>query len=174
MTTQLSRWKQHGLWMATLLAAIVVLGGLGLLNLRRAQASALAQAFPAHCAGTYLIQEGSGTQSLWSLEKDGMMLGASSAQAAFNFSNQQGTWEKNGADGVKAVLLDFSFDASGALINVGRIDIALNTVGGGCDNVAGSFTLRFYEPGEDPLDPGSDTGQPISDTFSGRRVTVLP
>lgn len=174
MTTQLFRWKQHGLFMAILLAAIVALGGLGLLNLRTAQANALAQAFPASCAGTYLIQEGSGAQSLWSLEKDGVMLGTSSAQAAFNFTNQQGTWEMNGAAGVKAVLLDFSFDANGALINTGRVDIRLHTVGNGCANVAGQFTLRFFEPGEDPLNPGSDTGQPISDTFTGRRVTVLP
>jgi len=174
MTTRFYRWQQHGLWMATLLAALVGLGSLGLLNLRSAQASAPAQPFPASCAGTYLIQEGSGTQSLWSLEKDGVMLGTSSAQASFNFTNQQGTWEKNGANGIKAVLLDFSFDANGALINTGRIDIQLHTVGDGCANVAGQFMLRFYEPGEDPLNPGSDTGQPISDTFTGRRVTVLP
>jgi hypothetical protein len=157
-----------------LLAAIVVVGSLGLLNLRTAWASAAVQAFPANCAGTYLIQEGSGSQSLWSLEKDGVMLGTSSSQAAFNFTNQQGTWEQNGAEGVKAVLLDFSFDANGALINTGRVDIQLHTIGNGCANVAGEFTLRFFEPGEDPLDPASDTGQPISDTFTGRRVTVLP
>lgn len=172
MNTPPSRRQQHSLFMATLLGAIVVLGGLGLLNLRTAQASASAQAFPASCAGTYLIQEGSGTQSLWSLEKDGVMLGASSAQAAFNFTHQQGTWEMNGEAGVKAVLLDFSFDANGALINTGRVDIQLHTVGNGCANVAGQFTLRFYEAGEDPLNPGSDTGQPISDTFSGRRLKI--
>jgi hypothetical protein len=70
------------------------------------------------------------------------------------------------------VLLDFSFDVGGALINVGRVDIALHTVGGGCDSVAGNFTLRFFETGEDPLDPASDSGQPIADTFTRHRVGV--
>ncbi|MEZ4868831.1 MAG: hypothetical protein R3C14_46330 [Caldilineaceae bacterium] len=172
MITRFYRWQQHRLVVTTLLVAVVVLGGLGLLNLRTAEASAPMQAFPANCAGTYLIQEGSGAQSLWSLEKDGVMLGTSSAQAAFNFTNQQGTWEKNGAQGVKAVLLDFSFDANSALLNTGRVDIQLHTADNGCTNVAGQFTLRFYEAGEDPLNPGSDTGQPISDTFTGRRVKI--
>lgn len=154
------------------LVAAVVVAALGLLTLRTAQASPAGQAFPTSCAGTYLIQEGSGTRSLWTLEKDGTFVGTSSAQRAFNFSDQQGSWERDGANGVKAVLLDFSFDAGGAAINVGRIDISLNTAGNGCDNVAGSFTLRFFEAGEDPLDPASDTGAPISDTFTGRRVSV--
>jgi hypothetical protein len=128
--------------------------------------------FPRSCAGTYLIQEGSGTTSLWTLEADGVFLATSSAQELFNFSDQQGVWDKDGGAGAKAVILDFSFDGSGALINVGRIDISLHTVGQGCANIAGSFALRFFESGEDPLDPSTDTGTPITDTFTGRRLTV--
>jgi len=55
---------------------------------------------------------------------------------------------------------------------LGRVDISLHTVGQGCSNIAGTFSLRFFEAGEDPLDPGTDTGTPISDTFTGRRLTV--
>ena len=32
----------------------------------------------------------------------------------------------------------------------------------------------FFEAGEDPLNPASDTGQPITETFTGRRVRVSP
>lgn len=134
--------------------------------------SLLAGSFPSNCAGTYLIQEGGGAQSLWTLEADGIFLGTSSSQEAFHFTNQQGVWEKDGNDGAKAVQLDFSFDGSGALINVGRIDISLHTVGQGCGNIAGTFSLRFFEAGEDPLNPATDTGTPITDTFTGRRLTV--
>jgi hypothetical protein len=131
-----------------------------------------AESFSRNCAGTYLIQEGSGTQSLWTLEADGAFLGTSSAQQLFNFTNQQGVWEKDGNDGVKAVQLDFTFDGGGALLSVGRVDISLHTVGQGCSNIAGTFSLRFFEAGEDPLNPGTDTGTPITDTFTGRRLTV--
>jgi hypothetical protein len=131
-----------------------------------------ASGFPRSCAGTYLIQEGSGTKSLWTLEADGVFLATSSAQPSFNFSNQQGVWDKDGNQGAKAALLDFSFDGSGTLINIGRVDIALHTVGDGCANVAGTISLRFFEAGEDPLNPGTDTGSAITDTFTGRRLTL--
>ena len=128
--------------------------------------------FPRSCAGTYLIQEGSGTKSLWTLGADGVFLGTSSAQPSFNFSNQQGVWDNDGDHGAKAVILDFSFDSPGTLINIGRVDIALHTVGDGCANVAGTLSLRFFEAGEDPLHPSTDTGSAIPDTFTGRRLTL--
>ena len=106
------------------------------------------------------------------MEADGVFLGTSSAQPSFNFSNQQGVWDKDGNQGAKAVILDFSFDGSGALINIGRVDIALHTVGDGCANVAGTISLRFFTGGEDPLDPSTDTGSAITDTFTGRRLTL--
>ncbi len=135
-------------------------------------ATLLANDFPGNCAGTYLIQEGSGAQSLWTFGKDGSFLGTSSTQRVFNFSSQQGVWENNGSGDAKAVFLDFSFDASGVLLNIGRVDIVVHTVGHGCANIAGSFSLRFFEAGEDPLNPGSDTGTPITDIFTGRLLTV--
>jgi len=137
-------------------------------------ATLLASGFPENCAGTYLNQEGSGAQSIWTFGKDGSFLGTSSTQRAFNFSSQQGVWENDGSGDAKAVFLDFSFDAGGALLNIGRVDIVLHTVGQGCANIAGSFSLRFFEAGEDPLNPASDTGTPITDTFTGRRLTVAP
>ena len=85
-------------------------------------------------------------------------------------------WERDGDQGVKAVWLNFSFDpASGEVIGVARRDITLHTVGRGCDNVAGTSTLRFFEAGkEDPLNPASDTEEPVIQPFTGRRVSVSP
>ena len=135
-------------------------------------AALLADGFPKDCAGTYLNQEGSGAQSIWTLGADGSFLGESSTQETFNFSGQQGTWESDGSGGAKGVFLDFSFDAGGALLNIGRVDVVFHRVGHDCAKIAGSFSLRFFEAGEDPLNPASDTGTPITDTFTGRRLTV--
>jgi hypothetical protein len=148
---------------STVLFALLLIGS---------SATLLADGFPERCAGTYLNQEGSGAKSIWTLGEDGSFLGTSSTQKVFNFSDQQGVWENDGSGGAKGVFLDFSFDASGALLNIGRVDIVFHTVGSGCAKIAGSFTLRFFPPGEDPLDLSSFTGTPITDTFTGRRLTV--
>ena len=115
-----------------------------------------------------------GAPSTWVLEKTAGSSASTRFSAAANFSDQQGAWEQDGNQGIKGVRLDFAFHASGALINIGRNDITMQTVGSGCDNVAGTITLRFFEAGEDPLNPASDTGQPITGTFTGRRVRVSP
>lgn len=161
----------RGLLPVTGLTAALVAAALSMLSPR----VAVAQAFPQSCVGTYLItDDGTGVPSTWVLEKSGGFLGIDSFQRGGNFSDQQGAWEQDGNQGIKGVLLDFDFDASGALISIGRNDITMHTVGSGCDNVAGTITLRFFEAGEDPLNPASDTGQPITETFTGRRVRVSP
>jgi len=130
-----------------------------------------AQAFPAHCAGTYLIEEDGGAMDFWTFAADGSFFGTTSTQELFHFSNQQGSWKKTGDDGARGVLLAFVWDDDDTLLTVARIDLAWQTVGAGCDRIAGSLVVRTFEAGEDPLDPGTDTGDPIaSDTFSGRRV----
>jgi hypothetical protein len=144
--------------------------GFALLLLGSAVALNAAEGSPRFCAGTYLIQQASGPQSLWTFDPDGAFLGTSSAQPLFHFSNQQGAWTEND-QGAQGVLLDFSFDASGNLINVARVDASLHTVGDGCGNIAGSFSLRFCTAGEDPLNP-STCGAPTTDTFTGRRLIV--
>lgn len=145
----------------TLGFALLLLGSAVALN---------AEGFQRFCAGTYLIQQASGPQSLWTFDPDGAFLGTSSAQPQFHFSNQQGAWNENDR-GAQGVLLDFSFDSSGNLINVGRVDASFHAVGDGCNNIAGSFSLRFCTAGEDPLNP-STCGAPTTDTFTGRRLTV--
>lgn len=136
-------------------------------------ASLAARAFPASCAGTYLTQEAGGARDFWTLDADGTFFGTTSTQALFHFTNQQGTWTKNGDDGAKGVLLAFVFADDNSVQSIARIDISLHTVGDGCDSIAGSLEVRSFEAGEDPLNPGTDTGPPIAtDTFTARRVAI--
>jgi hypothetical protein len=124
--------------------------------------------------GTYLVVEGSGTQSLWTLSHDGAFQVTSSAERAFGFSHIQGVWKKTGARDAKARGLDFNF--SETPVNSGvppsqiaRLDIAIRFAEK-CEEMEGSFDLRVFNPNDDPL----DSNRPVaaSDTFSGRRVSI--
>ena len=142
---------------------VLLLGG--------SSASLLARGFSGNCSGTYLMAEAGGATSLWTLEADGTFFASSSLQALLNFSDQKGSWEKSGNDGAKGVLLALVFDENNELLNVSRVDISLHTVGSGCDNIAGSLEVREFTGSEDPLNPSTDTGDPIAtDTVTGRRV----
>ena len=148
---------------AHLLLSALLFGG--------SSASLLAGGFPGNCSGTYLMAEAGGATSLWTLGADGTFFASSSLQALLNFSDQKGSWEKSGNDGVRGVLLALVFDDNNQLLNVSRVDVSLHTVGGGCDNIAGSLEVREFTGSEDPLDPTTDTGDPIAtDTVTGRRV----
>ena len=124
--------------------------------------------------GTYLVVEGSGTQSLWTLSRDGAFQVTSSAERAFGFSHIQGVWKKTGARDAKARGLDFNFNETP--VNSGvppsqitRLDILISFAER-CEEMEGSFELRVFNPSDDPL----DLNRPVaaSDTFSGRRVKI--
>lgn len=125
--------------------------------------------------GAYLVQKGSGTQSLWSFSKDGTIHITSSAQGALNFGDGYGAWKQKRSRQAKATILDFNYNESPVNNGfppsaVARVDAGLS-FSKNCKEVQGSFELRFFDPEtEDPLDPGTDTGSPISDTFTGRRI----
>jgi hypothetical protein len=147
------------------LAGFVVLGA----------GAAAAGSVPASCAGTYLIQEAGGARDFWTFAADGAFFGTTSTQPLFNFSNQQGSWTKDGSDGARGVLFAFVYNDDNTLLTTARIDITFQTAGHGCDQIAGSLVVRTFEDGEDPLDPATDTGTPIAeDTFTGRRVQIQP
>lgn len=130
-----------------------------------------AHGFPASCAGTYLMAEDGGATSLWTFAAGGTFFATSSLQPLLNFSDQQGSWEQDGSRGARGVVLALVFDENNELLNVSRVDVSLHTVGTGCDTIAGSLSVREFTAGEDPLDPSTDTGEPIAtDTFTGRRV----
>ncbi|WP_437980244.1 hypothetical protein [Sorangium sp. So ce117] len=148
---------------------------LAALGLMLRPAPTLAGGFPSSCAGTYLISEAGGARDFWTFAADGSFFGTTSTQPLYNFSNQQGSWEKVGNDGARGALFAFVYDEDNTLMTTARIDIVLDTVGQGCDNIAGSLVVRTFEDGEDPLDPSTDTGEPIaSDTFTGRRAKPSP
>jgi hypothetical protein len=124
--------------------------------------------------GTYLVVEGSGTQSLWTLSQDGGFQITSSAERAFGFSHIQGIWKKTGARDVKARGLDFNFNKSslnGGVppSQIARLDIVMRFADR-CEEMEGSFELRAFNPNDDPLD--SNTPAIASDTFFGRRVSI--
>lgn len=130
---------------------------------------------PASCAGTYRIEEAGGAKDFWTFAADGTFFGTTSTQPLYRFSNQQGSWEKSASDGARGVLFAFVYNEDNTLMTTARIDITFQTAGQGCDQIAGSLVVRSFEDGEDPLDPATDTGDPIaSDTFTGRRVQVRP
>ncbi|WP_438004072.1 hypothetical protein WME89_35260 [Sorangium sp. So ce321] len=138
-------------------------------------APTLASGFPASCAGTYLISEAGGARDFWTFAADGSFFGTTSTQPLYNFSNQQGSWEKVGNEGARGALFAFVYDEDNTLMTTARIELVVDTVGQGCDEIAGSLVVRTFEEGEDPLDPSSDTGDPIaSDTFTGRRAKPSP
>jgi hypothetical protein len=126
--------------------------------------------------GTYLVKEGSGTQSLWTLSEDGTLHITSSAEVAFNFSHLQGAWRQSRRGQAKAVALDFDFISNpigdGAPpASIARIDISI-TFSRECNEIEGNLELRFFDPKtEDPLD-AAGAGATAIDTFVGRRVRV--
>jgi hypothetical protein len=128
---------------------------------------------PANCAGTFLIDEAGGARDFWTFAADGSFFGTTSTQPLYNFSNQQGSWTKDGNDGARGVLFAFVYNPDNTLQTTARIDILFETAGQDCNQITGSLVVRTFEDGEDPLDPATDTGDPIaSDTFTGRRVRV--
>lgn len=125
-------------------------------------------------AGTYLVVEGSGTQSLWTLSQDGGVQITSSAERAFDFSHIQGVWEKTGARDAKARGLDFNFSdtpVNGGVppSQIARLDILMKFAPG-CGEMEGAFELRAFGPNDDPL--ASDAPAVAFDTFFGRRVSI--
>jgi len=124
--------------------------------------------------GTYLVVEGSGTQSLWTLSQDGAFQVTSSAERAFGFSHIQGVWKKTGARDAKARGLDFNFNqtaVNGGVppSQIARLDIVMRFAQR-CEEMEGTFELRGFNPNDDPLD--ANTPASASDIFFGRRVSV--
>lgn len=130
----------------------------------------MAQEFPECFTGTYLNTEGSGTQSLFTFTSEGNFIGTSSTQKVLNFSTEQGSWKSAGPDSARAVFLDFTFGENDELENIARVDLEISFFGLNCEETEGSFEIRFFQDGEDPLDISTDTGEAVSDTFTGRKI----
>lgn len=126
--------------------------------------------------GVYLVKESSGTQSLWTFSGDGTIHTTSSAQGALQFGDGQGEWKKARGKQVKSTVLDFSYSPSPVgsgfpPASIARVD-AVSSFSRDCKDIHGSFELRFFDAQtEDALDPATDTGSPLAETFTGRRVS---
>ena len=128
--------------------------------------------YPKCFIGTYLVEEGSGTKSIWSLGSRGIILITSSAQPSLNFSDAQGAWIRTGKLEASATSLDFSFDGEGNILNVAKVNAGIRFTDKNCREIEGEFTVLFFGPVVDPLDPDSVPENVVSDTFTGRRVPV--
>lgn len=120
--------------------------------------------------GTFLVDEGNGTKSLWTFGTGGVFFLTSSAQAALDFTDEQGVWIKTGRFRASATSIDFSFDPDGGLANIAKVNADVTFTDNNCSGIEGEFTVSFYAPDVDPLDPDSVPENVISDTFTGQRV----
>jgi len=128
--------------------------------------------YPKCFIGTYLVEEGNGTRSIWSLGARGVIMITSSAQPALDFSDAQGAWIRTGKLRASATSLDFSFDGEGNVLNIAKVNADIRFTDKSCADIGGKFTVYFYEPEVDPLDPDSVPQNEITDSFTGKRVTV--
>jgi hypothetical protein len=161
--TELKRWTIN-----VIAAAAVLISALGFAP----DVNAGSKSFPDCFVGTFLVDEGNGTKSLWTLGTGGVFFVTSSAQAALDFTDEQGAWIKTGKRRAGAISLDFSFDPDGGLANIAKVNADVTFTGNNCSGIEGDFTVSFYDPEVDPLDPDSVPENVVSDTFTGRRVTV--
>lgn len=135
-------------------------------------ARAGSKSFPKCFIGTFLVDEGSGTKSLWTFGGQGIFFITSSAQEALNFTDEQGAWKKTGQRRAAVVALDFSFDPDGGLANIAKVNTDVTFTGHDCGGIQGEFTVSFYAPDVDLLDPASVPENVVSDTYTGKRVRV--
>jgi hypothetical protein len=126
----------------------------------------------AACTGTYFIRESNGSVNLWTFHRDGTLVNTSLGERVNNFSTQHGSWKAVGPLSARAVQLDLHWASDGSFAGVGRVDIKIMGQNGGCDTVAGEFSGRVFEAGEDFRKPDTDSGKPFSYTFTGSRVEV--
>ena len=96
--------------------------------------------YPKCFIGTYLVEEGNGTKSIWSLAPRGIILITSSAQPALNFSDAQGAWIRTGKLEASATSLDFSFGEEGNLLNIAKVNAGIRFTDKNCGDIQGEFT----------------------------------
>jgi hypothetical protein len=149
-------------------AAVVIVSAFGFAP----DAGAGSKKFPKCFVGTFLVDEGNGTKSIWTFGSHGTFFVTSSAQAALNFTDEQGAWIRTGKLKAEAVSLDFSFNPDGSPANIAKVNVDVTFTDNDCGGIEGEFTVSFYAPDVDPLDLDSIPENVISDTFTGRRVSV--
>ena len=125
--------------------------------------------------GTFFITNTDATtgafesQSVITLHADGTMEDVDSLQEGDGvpFSSQLGVWERNGAGGLTARTLDFSFPF--ATQGSARVDWTFNA-NVPPNQVQGTVVLTVFPPNGNPLDGGGTVAGTFN--FTGTRVTV--
>jgi hypothetical protein len=127
-------------------------------------------------AGTYFVEQSSGSFRVITLDRNGGLSAIDSSQGrslikegAVEFTGQLGSWQQNGAQDLVATVINFGL---GTDTKVGTTVATYEMrFGGDFDNVKGAITLLFFAPGVNPFADGAKPMQrPVEITLEGIRV----
>jgi hypothetical protein len=132
------------------------------------------EGFGERVAGTYFVEQRTGSFRVITLNSDGGLSAIASSQGGsvfegVEFTSQHGTWKQNGAQALIATVIDFGLgaDTTGGTI-VATYELSF---GRGFHTVEGVITLLPFAPGVNPFeDDAEPIDDPVETTLKGSRV----
>jgi hypothetical protein len=132
------------------------------------------QGFGERVAGTYFVEESSGSFRVITLNSDGGLSAIDSSQGGsvfegVEFTSQHGSWQQNRPHALVATVIDFGLgpDTTGGT-TVATYELSF---GRGFDTVEGVITLLFFAPGVNPfIEDAEPIDEPVEITFEGSRI----
>jgi hypothetical protein len=132
------------------------------------------EGFGERVAGTYFVEQSTGSFRVITLNSDGGLSAIESSQGGsliegVEFTSQHGTWQQNGAKDLIATVIDFGLGADTTVgTTVATYELSF---GRGFHTSEGVITLLPFAPGVNPF---ADDADPITDpveiTVEGSRV----
>ena len=163
-----------------LLAIALLAGGHAVADDSGSERRSSAGDFDRAVAGTFLAEEGGSTAEaprffVLTLHADGTASVLSSSQREFDFTAEQGAWQKAGRRTVDATTIDFDFGEQPELRldSIARVRLRIH-FDPDFDEIDGRFIVDFFPPGFDVLDPRARPSATFAETFQGRRLAVIP
>jgi hypothetical protein len=133
------------------------------------------EGFGERVAGTYFVEQSTGSFRVITLNSDGGLSAIDSSQGGsliekgVEFTSQHGSWQQNGAQALIATVIDFGVGADttvGSTVATYELSFGRNF-----DTVEGVFTLLFFAPGVNPFaDDAKPIRDPVKITVKGTRV----
>lgn len=132
------------------------------------------EGFGERVAGTYFVEQSTGSFRVITLNSDGGLSAIESSQGGsliegVEFTSQHGTWQQNGAQALIATVIDFGLGADTTVgTTVATYELSF---GRGFDTVEGVITLLNFAPGVNPFaDDAKPIDDPVEITLKGSRV----
>ena len=133
------------------------------------------EGFGERVAGTYFIEQSTGSFRVITLTSDGGLSAIDSSQGrsliekGVEFTSQHGSWQQNGAQALIATVIDFGVGADTTVgTTVATYELSF---GRNFDTAEGVFTLLFFAPGVNPFtDDAEPIDEPVEFTLKGSRV----